>query len=127
MERVDSGLRRKMKVNQPKHTGNVVSFQTRSERGRIPADDERRDNIIRILDLSKFEQPRPVVENSASMRANIVAMVLLGLQQKIFVSLSGQTCAQSIRNAFTNQRWPAPTTAASVAASNGDFLRRACV
>jgi hypothetical protein len=79
MERVDSGLRRKMKVNQPKHTGNVVSFQTRSERGRIPADDERRDNIIRILDLSKFEQPRPVVENSASMRANIVAMVLLGL------------------------------------------------
>ena len=67
-----------MKVNQPNHTGNVIPFQTRSEDGRGPVDDVRRDNIIRMLDLSKFEQPRPV-ENDASMRANIVAMVLLGL------------------------------------------------
>jgi cold shock CspA family protein len=68
-----------MKVDQPKPTGNVISFQTRSGHGTIATDDERRDNIVRILDLSKFEQPRPAVENGASMRTNIVAMVLLGL------------------------------------------------
>ena len=68
-----------MKVNQPNHTGNVVPFQTRSKDGRGPVDDVRRDDIIRMLDLSKFEQPRRAVENDASMRANIVAMVLLGL------------------------------------------------
>ena len=67
-----------MKVNQPNHTGNVIPFQTRSEYGRGPVDDVRRDNIIRMLDLSKFEQPRPAVEKDASIRANIVAMVLLG-------------------------------------------------
>jgi hypothetical protein len=68
-----------MKVIQPNHAGNVIPFQTRSEHGRDPVDDVRRDNIIRMLDLSKFEQPRPAVENDASMRANIVAMVLLGI------------------------------------------------
>jgi hypothetical protein len=68
-----------MKVDQPSHTGNVIPFQTRSEDGSGPVDDVRGDNIIRMLDLSKFEQPRPAVENDANMRANIAAMVLLGL------------------------------------------------
>ena len=67
-----------MEVNQPNPTGNVIPFQTRTEDGRGPVDDVRRDNIIRMLDLSKFEQPRPAVEKDASIRANIVAMVLLG-------------------------------------------------
>jgi hypothetical protein len=68
-----------MKVIQPNRAGNVIPFQTRSEDGRDSIDDVRRGNIIRMLDLSKFEQPRPAVENDASMRANIVAMVLLGI------------------------------------------------
>jgi hypothetical protein len=68
-----------MKVNQPKHAGNVVPFQTQSNQSPNSLDDMRGDNIIRMLDLSKFEQPRPAVENDASMRANIVAMVLLGI------------------------------------------------
>jgi hypothetical protein len=68
-----------MKVNQPKRAGNVIAFQTRSNESRDPVDDMRSDNIIRMLDLTKFEQPRSAVENGARMRANIVAMVLLGL------------------------------------------------
>ena len=68
-----------MKVNQPNHAGNVIPFQTRSEDGRDPVDDGPRDNIIRMLALSKFEQPRPAAENDASMRVNIAAMVLLGI------------------------------------------------
>jgi hypothetical protein len=68
-----------MKVNQPKHAGNVLPFQTRSDGSRDPIDNLQSDNIIRMLDLAKFEQPRPAVENYTSMRANIVAMVLLGL------------------------------------------------
>jgi hypothetical protein len=68
-----------MKVNQPNYAGNVIPFQTRSNDDRDPVDDVRRDNIIRMLDLAKFEQPRPAVENDASMRANIAAMFLLGL------------------------------------------------
>jgi hypothetical protein len=72
-------LRRKMKVNQSNHAGNVIPFQMRSEHRKHSADDTRRDSIIRMLDLSKFEQSRPPVENDASMRTNIAAMVLLGL------------------------------------------------
>ncbi len=68
-----------MKVNQPSHTGNVIPFHSRSEDATKPVNHARHDNIIQLLDLSKFEQPRPAVENDASMRANIVAMVLLGL------------------------------------------------
>jgi hypothetical protein len=68
-----------MKVNQPNHAGNVIPFQRRSNDSRDSVDDMRGDNIIRMLDLAKFEQPRPTVENDASMRANIVALVLLGL------------------------------------------------
>jgi hypothetical protein len=68
-----------MKVNQSKHTGNVIPFQARSEHGSDPAYDAQCNNIIRILDLSKFEQPRPAVDDAASMRANIAAMILLGL------------------------------------------------
>jgi hypothetical protein len=32
-----------------------------------------------MLDLSKFDQPRPTAHSDPSMRANIAAMVLLGL------------------------------------------------
>jgi hypothetical protein len=32
-----------------------------------------------MLDLSKFEQDRRAVDNGATMRSNIAAMVLLGL------------------------------------------------
>jgi hypothetical protein len=68
-----------MKVDRPNYTGNVVPFQTRSEDDRDSIDEVRRDNIIRMLDLSKFEQHRPVENYDASMRANIAAIVLLGL------------------------------------------------
>jgi hypothetical protein len=68
-----------MKINQPKRAGNIITFQARSNESRDSVDDLRSDNIIRMLDLAKFEQPRPAVENGARMRANIVAMVLLGL------------------------------------------------
>jgi hypothetical protein len=68
------------KITCPKITCNIVPFQTRSEDRRALAAEKRRDNIIRMLDLSKFEKPRPPVENyHASMRANIAALVLLGL------------------------------------------------
>ncbi|WP_035965544.1 hypothetical protein [Bradyrhizobium sp. YR681] len=39
----------------------------------------RSGDILRLLDLSKFEQHRRVAGTGASMRANIAAMVLLGL------------------------------------------------
>jgi hypothetical protein len=68
-----------MKADQPNHRGNVVPFGTRSRVGRGPVDDIRPDNILRMLDLSKFEQDRPAVGNGTSMRSNIAAMILLGL------------------------------------------------
>jgi hypothetical protein len=68
-----------MKASQPNHRGNVVPFRTRSGDGRDPVEDVRSDNILRMLDLSKFEHNRPAVESGASMRANIAATVLLGL------------------------------------------------
>ncbi|WP_334536162.1 hypothetical protein [Bradyrhizobium sp. AZCC 2230] len=34
---------------------------------------------MRMLDLSKFEQDRRAIDNGATMRSNIAAMVLLGL------------------------------------------------
>ncbi len=69
-----------MNVSQPNNTSNVVPFQTRSKDHRVLAAEKRRDNIIRMLDLSKFEKPRPPVANySVTMRANIAALVLLGL------------------------------------------------
>jgi len=73
------GTRRGMKADQPNHRGNVVPFRRRSRVGRGPVDDVRSDNILRMLDLSKFEQDRPAVGNGTSMRSNIAAMVLLGL------------------------------------------------
>ena len=68
-----------MKADQPNHRGNVVPFRTRSRGGRDPVDDARPDNILRMLDLSKFERDRGTVENGATMRSNIAAIVLLGL------------------------------------------------
>jgi hypothetical protein len=69
-----------MKVDQPYQIGNVIPFQTGSKASREQTDDMSRDNIIRLLDLSKFEKPRPTVDNyDANMRANIAALVLLGL------------------------------------------------
>lgn len=73
------GTRRGMKADQPNHRGNVVPFRTRSGSGRDPVDHARSGNILRMLDLSKFEHHRPAVENRPSMRSNIAAMVLLGL------------------------------------------------
>ena len=68
-----------MKANQSNHGGNVVPFRKRSRDDRDPVRDVRSDNILRMLDLSRFEQDRRAVENGASMRSNIAAMVLLGL------------------------------------------------
>ena len=77
---VNDRPRHKMNVGQPNNTCNVVPLQTRSEDRRVLANEKPRDNIIRLLDLSKFEEPRPPVENhDASMCANIAALVLLGL------------------------------------------------
>jgi len=68
-----------MRANQQNLGGNVVPFRKRSGDCRDPVDDARSDNILRMLDLSRFEQDRRTVENRASMRSNIAAMVLLGL------------------------------------------------
>ncbi|MBR0738017.1 hypothetical protein JQ581_13880 [Bradyrhizobium liaoningense] len=72
-------LRRNMKADQPDHRGNVIPFRTRSGDGGDRIDDVRSDDILRMLDLSKFERDRHAAENGASMRSNIAAMVLLGL------------------------------------------------
>jgi hypothetical protein len=58
---------------------NVVPFRTRSKQGSEPAGDRRHGDILRLLDLKKFERTRHPTEHDASMRANIAAMVLLGL------------------------------------------------
>jgi hypothetical protein len=69
-----------MKVGQQSNIGSVVPFRTRSSDDGDPVDDLRRDNIIRLLDLSRYEQSRPAAGDcEVSMRANIAAMVLLGL------------------------------------------------
>jgi hypothetical protein len=69
-----------MRADQTFYTRNVIPFQVRSERRGDPVDDAaQRDNIIRMLDLSKFERSRPAVETNPNMLANIVAMALLGL------------------------------------------------
>jgi hypothetical protein len=69
-----------MKPGQKNQTTNVVRLRTRSDGARDPIDGPRGDKILRLLDLSKYEHPRPAVENhNATMRANIAAMVLLGL------------------------------------------------
>jgi hypothetical protein len=69
-----------MNFNRPANAGNVVPFRTRSQGDRILKGEGRRDDIMRTLDLSKFERPRPPAENDeTSIRANIAALVLLGL------------------------------------------------
>lgn len=68
-----------MTANQPNLGENVIPFRTRSGERKDPPDDARSDNILRMLDLSKFEQDRPAEKYSATMRSNIAAMVLLGL------------------------------------------------
>jgi hypothetical protein len=79
LDEPEPSLRRTMKVARPNYTGNIIPFKMRSERDRDPVDEARQDNVLGMLDLSKFDQPRPDVETDPSMRANIVAMVLLGL------------------------------------------------
>ncbi|WFU79054.1 hypothetical protein QA645_31665 [Bradyrhizobium sp. CIAT3101] len=59
--------------------GNVIPFRKRSGDERTPADDVRSENILRMLDLSKFERDRRNAENGANMRSNIAAIVLLGI------------------------------------------------
>lgn len=70
-----------MKSGQDDHATNVVLLRTRSSRARDPIAGGAQDGkIIRLLDLSKYQHPRPVVDNyAATMRANIAAIVLLGL------------------------------------------------
>lgn len=68
-----------MRADQSNHRGNVVPFRTRSRIGRGPIDDIGSDNILRMLDLSKFERDRPVSGNGPRTRSNIAAMILLGL------------------------------------------------
>ena len=68
-----------MQANQTNRAGNVIVFKRRPEPGSDQACDTRRDNILHLLDLAKFERPRPSAHSDASMRANIAAMVLLGL------------------------------------------------
>ena len=68
-----------MRTNQPNLGGNVIPFRKRSGDKSAPADDARSENILRMLDLSKFEHDRRTAKNGASMRSNIAAMVLLGL------------------------------------------------
>lgn len=68
-----------MKADQPTLGGNVIPFRKRDGDDRRQIDDVRSNNILRMLDLAKFEQDRHAVENGASMRSNIAAMVLLGI------------------------------------------------
>jgi len=69
-----------MRADQTFCTRNVIPFQLRSKRRGDPVDNAgQRDNIISMLDLSKYEQSRPAVETNANMLANIVAMALLGI------------------------------------------------
>ena len=80
MAEVNSVWGLEMKSGQNNQTTNVVLLRTRSDGARDPVDGPRGDNIIRMLDLSKYEHSRPAVENyNANMRANIAAMILLGL------------------------------------------------
>jgi hypothetical protein len=72
-------LRREMRANQQTHHENIIPFRKRSGDGRHRVDDAQSDNILRMLDLSKFERDRRAVENGTSMRSNIAAIVLLGL------------------------------------------------
>ena len=68
-----------MQVNQTNRISNVIPFARDPGHERDQSDDPQRDKIFRLLDLSKFEQSRPSVHCDANMRANIAAMVLLGL------------------------------------------------
>lgn len=68
-----------MQVNQTSRTGNVITFKKPSGGCCDRTYDPQRDNILRMLDLTKFEQPRPSIPGGINMRANIAAMVLLGL------------------------------------------------
>ena len=68
-----------MRASQQSRQQNIIPFRKRSGDGSHRVDGAQSDNILRMLDLSKFEQDRRAVENGASMRSNIAAMVLLGL------------------------------------------------
>lgn len=63
----------------PRLGGNVIPFRKRTGDDRPHVDDAHSDNILRMLDLSKFERHRRTVDNGANMRANIAAMFLLGV------------------------------------------------
>lgn len=68
-----------MTTDQPHHRGNVVPFRMRSRAGDDAAGTTRSNHILRMLDLAKFEQHRPAAGLRTGMRANIAAMILLGL------------------------------------------------
>jgi hypothetical protein len=67
-----------MKVGRHSPMTNVPRPQSESSRVSDTDNDPRGDNILRMLDLSKYEQPRPE-EFNASMRANVAAIVFLAL------------------------------------------------
>jgi hypothetical protein len=68
-----------MMVCQNNQSADVVPFRKRSDVNRV-AVSPRNDGITCVLDLSKYQHPRPEVENrNANMRVNIAAIMFLGL------------------------------------------------
>jgi hypothetical protein len=69
-----------MKPGQQNQATNVVRLRTRSNSAMDPAVGRQDSDIVRLLDLSRYEHSRPADEDyGANMRANIAAMVLLAV------------------------------------------------
>jgi len=90
-----------MKTDQPDHRGNVIPFRTRSGGSRAPLGDVRSDNILRMLDLSKFEQDRRTAGRRPNMRENIAAMILLGL----LVIIATEDLSRLEHSNLCTQKW----------------------
>lgn len=77
---MNSVRRHQMTSDQTNPTTNIVPFRPRSDGATDQRDSARSGHIIRMLDLSKYEQPRPPAQDyHAIMRANIAAIVLLAV------------------------------------------------
>lgn len=60
----------------------VLKFRPPAARGESskPADDISGTNVVRLLDLSKYEKPRETTDEfKMRMRENIAALIVLGL------------------------------------------------
>jgi hypothetical protein len=68
-----------MRANQHNLGGKIIPFRKPSSDRRALPDDGRSETILRMLDLSKFEQDRHAAGRGPRMRSNIAAMILLGL------------------------------------------------